>query len=59
MNHSITSKKRKMKITLKYCRGRGDMIEVFKILHGYYNVINSISLLSYVDVATRGNKYKL
>jgi len=31
------------------------MIEVFKILHGYYDNINNISLLPPVDVATRGN----
>jgi len=35
------------------------MIEVFKIVHGYYDDINRISLLPHVDVATRGNKYKL
>jgi len=35
------------------------MIEVFKILHGYYNNINNIALLPHIDVATRGNKYKL
>jgi len=28
-------------------------------LHGYYYNINNISLLPHVDVATRGNKYKL
>jgi len=35
------------------------MNEVFKILHGYYDNIINISLLPHVDVATRGNKYKL
>jgi len=37
------------------------MIEVFKILHGYYNgrPIDNISLLPRVNTATRGNKYKL
>jgi len=44
---------------MKYCRTRGDMIEVFKILYGYYTNINNISLLPHTDVATRGNKYKL
>jgi len=29
------------------------MIEVFKIVHGYYDNINNISLLPYIDVATR------
>jgi len=45
--------------TIKYCRARGDMSEVFKILHGYYDNMNNISLLPQVDVATRGNKHKL
>jgi len=31
---------------------------VFKILHGYYDNINNISLLPHIDVATWGNKYK-
>jgi len=35
------------------------MIEVFKILHGYYNGIDNISLLPHVNTVTRGNKYKL
>jgi len=43
----------------KYRRARGDMIDVFKILHGYYDNINNISLLPHVDVATRRSKYKL
>jgi len=33
------------------------MIEVFKILHGYYNGIDKISLLPHVNTATRGNTY--
>jgi len=32
------------------------MSEVFKILHGYYDNINNISLVSHVDVATWGYK---
>jgi len=51
---------KKLKLpTLKYRRARGYMIEVFKILHGYYNGIGNISLLPHVNTATRGNKYKL
>jgi len=34
------------------------MIEVFKILYGYYDNINNV-LLPHVDVGTRGKKYKL
>jgi len=36
-----------------------EVIEVSKILHGYYDNINNISLVPHVDIATRGNKYKL
>jgi len=51
---------KKLKLpTLKYRRARGDMIEAFKILHGYYNGIDNISLLPHVNTATRGNTYKL
>jgi len=39
--------------TLYCCKARCDMIEVFKILHGYYDNINNISLLPHIDVATR------
>jgi len=35
------------------------MIEVFNILHCYYDNINKISLLPHVDVATRGNCIKV
>ena len=45
--------------TLKYRRARGDMIELFKILHGFYDNISNIILTPHVGVATRGNKYKL
>lgn len=45
--------------TLKYRRARGDMIEVFKILHGFYDNTSNITLTPHVGVATRGNKYKL
>lgn len=51
---------KKLKLpSLKYRRARGDMIEVFKILNGYYDNIDNISLAPNVSVATRGNKYKL
>jgi len=33
-------------LTRKYCRARGDMIEVFKILHGYFDKINNIYLFA-------------
>ena len=51
---------KKLKLpTLKYRRAKCDMIEVFKILHGFYDNINNITLTPHVGVATRGNKYKL
>jgi len=27
------------------------MIEIFKIVHGYYDIVNNISLLPHIDVA--------
>jgi ribonucleases P/MRP protein subunit RPP40 len=51
---------KKLKLpTLEYRRARGDMIEVFKILHGFHDNTNNITLTLHVGVATRGNKYKL
>jgi len=51
---------KKLKLhALKNHIARSNIIEVFKILHGYYNNINKISLLPHIDVDTRGNKYKL
>ena len=48
---------KKLKLpTLKYRRARGDMIELFKILHGFYDNTNNITLTPHVGVATRGNK---
>jgi len=42
-----------------YSHSKLSCFEVFKILHGYYNNIDNTSLLPHIDVATRGNKYKL
>jgi hypothetical protein len=54
------NRRKKLKLpTLKYRRARGDMIEVFKILHGFYDDTNNITIRPHVGVATRGNKYKL
>jgi ribonucleases P/MRP protein subunit RPP40 len=51
---------KKLKLpTLQYRRARGDMIEVFKILRGFYDNTNNITLTPHVGVATRGKKYKL
>jgi len=45
--------------TLKYRRFRGDMIEVYKILNGFYDA-NVIPLLERnMDTRTRGNSFKL
>ena len=47
--------------TLKYRRLRGDMIEVFKIMHrpNIYDAEISPSLKYYPKSNTRGNNYKL
>jgi hypothetical protein len=45
--------------SLKYRKARGDMMEVFKILHGFYDNIINISFMPHVDVATKGYKNKL
>ena len=45
--------------TLKYRRLRGDMIEVFIIMHNIYEVEVSPSLRYYPKSNTRGNNYKL
>jgi len=46
-------------VPLSSANERSRMIEVFKIVYGYYDNISRIYLLPHVDVATRGNKYKL
>jgi len=45
--------------TLKYRRLRGDMIETFKILNGYYDNNVTPELIRNFDVRTRGNSLKL
>ena len=45
--------------TLKYRRLRGDMIEVFKIVHNVYDNRVAPSLSYYNMYVTRGNKFKL
>jgi len=45
--------------TLKYRRLRGDMIEVFKIMHNIYDPEVSPELRYYPKSNTRGNKHKL
>ena len=44
--------------TLKYRRARGDMIEVYKILNGKYDINACVSLITSHSV-TRGNRYRL
>jgi len=44
--------------TLKYRRLRGDMIEVFKIMHNIYDSEVSPNRRYYPKSNTRGNKYK-
>ena len=45
--------------TLKYRRLRGDMIEVFKILNGYYDKSVVPNLTRNLDTRTRGNCLRL
>jgi hypothetical protein len=45
--------------TLKYRRARGDMIQVYKILHGIYDSSVAPLLSVNSDTRTRGNSYKL
>ena len=45
--------------TLKFRRTRGDMIEVFKILNGFYDSSVVPTLLRNYDTRTRGNDLKL
>ena len=45
--------------TLKFRRLRGDMIEVFKILNGYYDENTIPNLPRNLDTRTRGNSLKL
>ena len=43
----------------KYRRLRGDMIQVFKLVHKYYDVCAVVKLNFNTLSTTRGNKYKL
>jgi len=45
--------------TLKYRHLHGDMIEVFKMVHKYYDVSAAVKLNFNTLSTTRGNKYKL
>ena len=45
--------------TLKYRRTRGDMIEVYKILNGYYDPSVVPTLMRNYETRTRGNDFKL
>src|SRR5437867_1320784 len=45
--------------TLKYRRFRGDMIEVYKILNGFYDAKVVPPLERNLDCRTRGNSFKL
>jgi len=45
--------------TLKYRRLRGDIIEVIKMVHKYYDVSAAVKLNFNTHSTTMGNKYKL
>jgi len=48
-----------MLAALKYKRLRGEMIEVFKIVHDFYNLEAAVKLNFNTFSTTRGNTYKL
>ena len=45
--------------SLEFRRKRGDMIETYKILHGFYDVNTTNSLFTLTDTNTRGHPLKL
>ncbi len=45
--------------TLKYRCHRGDMIEMYKILHGIYNNDCTLNLIILHKTVTRGHNFKL
>ena len=59
-NLSYTERLKELDLhTLKYRRIRGDMIEIFKIIHQKYDASCSTMLQFNNRVDTRGNQYKL
>ena len=57
---SYEDRLKKLKLpSLIYRRVRGDMIEVFKITHDFYDPQVTNSLFQLVDSVTRSNGYKL
>jgi hypothetical protein len=58
-----TERLKKLKLpTMKYRRLRGDMIETFKVVHGFYDKLTSIKFeFSHTHLThfTRGNSFKL
>ena len=60
--HNLTYKERLQRLklpTLVYRRARGDMIEVYKILHGYYDPEAAPCLQQCIYPSTRGHTLKL
>ena len=60
--HNLTYKERLQRLklpTLVYRRARGDMIEVYKILHGYYDPEAAPCLQQCIYLSTRGHTLKL
>ena len=45
--------------SLEYRRLRGDLIEVYKMIHGLYDPLTTSSLLTLSEFGTRTNNYKL
>ena len=45
--------------TLKFRRIRGDMIELYKVTHGFYDQTSSVRLVYCDNTRTRGHRYRL
>ena len=59
MKLSYTERLKQLQLpTLKYRRLQGDIIEVFKIVHNYYNSKAAVKLNFTASNTTRGNMYK-
>ena len=57
---SYTERLRSLKLpSLKYRRLRGDMIEIYKIVHGLLNISNQSLLPFSQNVSTRGHNFKI
>ena len=45
--------------SLEFRRLRGDLIEIYKMTHNFYDTVTTNSLISFNQTSTRSHKYKL